>query len=312
MTPCRWNEQWTRNGVTVVRCETCGFIHQIPFPPAAHSTRLYHEGYYEEMKPDYSRIVQEDAGHFAFWAREKMEQAEALLSAGGTHIPGRVLDVGASFGQFLRHWAAAGWQCAGIEPSSLAAAQAAQIPGVHVVNALLEDTSPHTLGGPFHVVHMGEVLNHMRSPREALTLIHDAFMASGGVLIIETSNDFSQLQYAALQQTRQAVRQQDMWWITPDHVSYFSMDSLCALLEKCGFRIAVRDATFPMELFIMQGDNYLDAPQTGRQCHKRRVAADLNLGRGPQGGLRRTLYRALAEQGAGRSLLVYAVKGTTE
>jgi len=59
-----------------------------------------------------------------------------------------------------------------------------------------------------------------------------------------------------------------------------------------------------MELFLLMGDNYVDNPEVGKQCHQKRVNFELSIPK----ELRRNLYNKLAELGLGRDCIIYARK----
>ena len=65
------------------------------------------------------------------------------------------------------------------------------------------------------------------------------------------------------------------WYCPPQHLSYFSYDSLVALLEATGFEVEVRMADFPIEVFLFnEHSNYAKIRQRGRAAHDTRVAVD--------------------------------------
>ncbi len=66
--------------------------------------------------------------------------------------------------------------------------------------------------------------------------------------------------------------------------------------------------SFPMEAFLLMGDNYVGDPALGRASHAKRKRFDLALEQAGFGEARRALYRALAEAGIGREAVVIAVK----
>ncbi|MEJ0044291.1 MAG: hypothetical protein WDM81_19650 [Rhizomicrobium sp.] len=80
------------------------------------------------------------------------------------------------------------------------------------------------------------------------------------------------------------------------------------LLERLGFDIAEKTTSFPMEAFLLMGDNYRADPALGRACHNKRKKFDLALDAAGLKETRRSLYRALAEAGIGREAVVIAVK----
>jgi hypothetical protein len=93
------------------------------------------------------------------------------------------------------------------------------------------------------------------------------------------------------------------WWVAvPDHVNYFDHASIGALVERAGFEIVQRSADFPMELFLLMGDDYRTDPAVGREVHERRRRAEMAL----EPATRRALGQAWAAAGIGRNALVVA------
>lgn len=111
-------------------------------------------------------------------------------------------------------------------------------------------------------------------------------------------NDFTELQICAQKKT---VRRQ--WWVAiPDHVNYFNCESIAHLVESRGFKVLKMITDFPMELFLLMGDNYINNPQIGSECHKKRVKFELSISH----TLRRKLYQNLANVGVGRDITLWA------
>jgi hypothetical protein len=78
--------------------------------------------------------------------------------------------------------------------------------------------------------------------------------------------------------------------------------------EKCGFEVLHHESTFPIDLFLLMGDNYIKDDTLGRQCHKKRKQFDMNLFESGQDGLRKDLYSAFAKIGIGSEIVMYARK----
>ena len=129
-------------------------------------------------------------------------------------------------------------------------------------------------------------------------------MDPGGVMCLTVPNDFSPLQIAA-----QDGKGHAPWWIAPPHhLNYFDFDSLEALLTRLGLKPVDRLTSFPMEAFLLMGDDYVADPATGKACHRRRMNFDLAFEAAGIGDVRRRLYGALAAAGIGREATVIAVK----
>lgn len=212
-----------------------------------------------------------------------------------------VLDIGAGIGELLGSMKSRGFMTTGIEPSKEACLYA-QEKGLNVLE--------HTLGswvdyhraeapGRANAITLLNVLEHVPQPAQALENCHE-LLADDGIICIRVPNDFSAIQDAVIAKTGGT-----RWWIAaPDHISYFSRPSLTSLLNECGFKVELSSCDFPIDWFLLMGDDYLNTPGVGAECHKRRKAFELSL----PGPVRRQMYRSLSEAGFGRNLVIYARK----
>ena len=83
-------------------------------------------------------------------------------------------------------------------------------------------------------------------------------------MVIRVPNDFSELQSAA----KRSRGKNKQWWVKlPDHINYFDFDSISKLLTNNRFHVVDELGDFPMEFFIMFGDDYIDNPEVGKWCH---------------------------------------------
>ena len=152
---------------------------------------------------------------------------------------------------------------------------------------------------PFDGIVLLNVLEHVPDPATLLGDVTSA-LAPGGILVVRVPNDFSALQEAA--HRRLGGRR---WWIAiPDHVNYFDHASIAGLVERIGLDVVDRSADFPMELFLLMGDDYRDDPVVGHAVHDRRRRAELAM----DPATRRALGRAWAAAGVGRNALIVARK----
>ena len=96
------------------------------------------------------------------------------------------------------------------------------------------------------------------------------------------------------------------WWVAPpNHLNYFSKDSLVNLLESLGFKIEICEASFPLEMFLLFGDNYVKDGDLGSSCHKKRVNFEQNLRKQGKSSTLKKFYRSLAELNLGRQITVF-------
>jgi SAM-dependent methyltransferase len=227
----------------------------------------------------------------------RYETLEKLLGK-----PGRILDVGSGPGLFLARGRERGWQVSGVEPSREAAAYSRDSLGLEILEAFLDDSTAPGLG-KFDALNLSLVLEHLPDPAGMLRLVHD-MLVPGGMLCLVVPNDFNPFQRVASGQLGIAP-----WWVAPPHhLNYFQRSSLQRLLSKSGFEVLHHENTFPIDLFLLMGDNYVGDDALGRDCHRRRMTFEINLRRSGRQDLLEQLYVRLAELDLGRELVFFARK----
>jgi hypothetical protein len=99
------------------------------------------------------------------------------------------------------------------------------------------------------------------------------------------------------------------WWVAPPHhINYFNFKSLTGLVERCGFEVVHKESTFPIDLFLLMGDNYIGNDETGRKCHTKRMNFEKSMSLSGSDSLLENLYSNFAKQGIGREVVLYAKK----
>jgi SAM-dependent methyltransferase len=282
-------------GHPVIDCGPCGFAHFWPRPGPAELAVYYRERFYEtHSPPDWA---DKEEAEQPYWEIEYADRLAAFQEVRGSQA-GRLLDVGCGAGWFLAHAAQRGWDVVGIEASRSMWERASRLAPV-VLGTFPEVDL--TESGPFDAVHLKLVMEHVPDPLSFLEEVR-RLMAPGGVLCVEVPNDFNPLQRAV----REELGKPPWWVVYPTHVNYFTFDSLERMLARMGFDPRLREATYPMEWFLLQGVDYVGRDDVGRQCHGQRMALEMSLERSGLSHLRRGFRRWLAAQGVGREAVVYA------
>jgi SAM-dependent methyltransferase len=284
-------------GFDVVDCITCQFKHVTPIPTVEQLEQVYRHEYYTAEKPLYLEHVRQDLDWWNVVFASRFDTFESALSADRR----RILDVGSGPGFFLKHARDRGWSTLGIEPSSRAAAHAKEM-GLDIVEDFLSPQTAPQLG-KFDVVHLSEVLEHIPDPAALLRIVHD-LLNPGGLIYVEAPNDYSPFQEVL----RSSMGFAPWWVVPPHHINYFDFGSLAGLLRRCSFDIVLQEATFPIDMFLLMGDNYIGNNELGRATHAKRKRLELALAAGGKTDLKRALYRKLAEVGIGRDICMYGRK----
>jgi len=278
-----------------------GYRRLDPIPTTSEIEAFYENEYYELVQrelraPDVARSLRGDreADEQRDWmANTLYADFRDLLREHGTG--NRVLEVGCGTGDLMMNLREGGFEVTGVEIAATAAEHARQR-GLDVHHGSFEDYAASLADGrSFGAVVFMNVLEQLRDPVHAIKLANHV-LRPGGIVLIRSGNEFNPLQLAA-----QQLRDAEPWWVSmPDQINYFSFESLSKLLATCGFSTAYAQSDFPMELFLLMGDDYVGTPEVGRACHRRRVAFENNL----PTNTRRALYRAFAEAGIGRCTLM--------
>lgn len=150
---------------------------------------------------------------------------------------------------------------------------------------------------------MVNVLEHVPEPLSLLRRLRNA-LRPGGVLCVTVPNDFSALQRAFLK-----VKGHRPWFVClPDHLNYFSFDTLAHAFEQTGYEVKDRAALYPLELFLLQDLDYIAEPSLGPVAHQRRVMFEENLKAAGMTDVLDHFYRTLAAGGYGRDVMMVAAK----
>lgn len=281
-------------GKEVIDCAVCKFKHVNPIPTPEELEKLYAKEFYSAKKPNYLKDSEEDID----WWMETYRNYFSLLKK---HTKGRkLLDIGSGPGYFLKCGQEEGFDVTGIEPSS-DAAKYSQKMGLKVVNDTFNSESAKTLG-KFDIVTMNLVLEHIPDPKSFLGDIHKILKPSG-LLFVLSPNDYSPFQ---------RILNQNLgfkpWWVSPEqHLNYFDFDSISKLLKSSGFLPVGKTTTYPMEMFLLSGDNYIGKRTVGRKCHKKRKTFEMNLLKN-NSELFNKFYQSLADNGLGREFVVISKK----
>lgn len=285
-----------KDGYKVIACEACAFAHAIPIPDDKTLNEFYAKKYYQSTKPDYAQQHAKDREWWDLVYRERYTRFETILGR-----PGKILDVGSGPGFFLASGAEIGWDVTGIEPSEDASEYARQL-GVNCITANFDSSSAANLGF-FDVVQINQAIEHIPNPDQMIELCR-SLLKPGGLICIVAANDFNPLQQVAM-----SLHDASDWWvIPPEHVNYFSLETLSSLVARCGFEIVEETATFPIDLFLLMGDNYIGNPSVGKACHERRKRLEFAFEAYGLQTLKGNIYRSLAALGLGREIEVIGRK----
>lgn len=279
--------------------EKFGYKMLTPVPTKEELDEYYSKKYYESMKEknkqSLDRFINDnnDSKSELEWL-ENTEYEDAFLIFNKYFPSGELLDIGCGTGELLGYMKEKGFNVTGIEPSKIAS-EKGHNKGFNIHNC---DLFSFSTDKKFDIINMTNVLEHIPNPDEVINKCKE-LLKKGGLIRIKVPNDFNELQLEAVKNLNKSE-----WWIAiPDHVNYFSFDSLTNLLRSENFDVINKLTDFPMELFLFMGDDYQSDKNLGKSCHNRRKNFELNI----SGDLRRKIYQSFEQIGLGRNIIVYAI-----
>jgi SAM-dependent methyltransferase len=209
-----------KDGYSFYCCRDCGLVFVHPIPEAGAIKGLYSkESGYQANKEDISRCVQ---------STKKDRTIIAYLKS--NFLGGKVLDVGASSGDFLFLAKEAGLETYGVEINERTGS-VAQARGLNVFIGSFEEAP--LVAKSFNAIFLGDVIEHMPDLRILLEKCKD-LLVPGGSLIISTPN----LDSFWARSTWFLYKHFGIPWsvLTPPHHLYqFREDNLDLFLLSYGF-----------------------------------------------------------------------------
>lgn len=195
----------------IVRCERCGHMQVAAFPLEAQLDEAYAE-------VSDGAYLDEEEGQRATAAR--------ALARIERHVErGRLCDLGCWAGFLVSEAQCRGWEASGVEPSAFAVRFARERLGLDVQQGTLD--SAELPSEHFDAVVLGDVIEHLPDPAEALRRI-GSLLVPGGVVYLALPDAGSRVARAL----------GSRWWsVLPTHVQYFTRGSMARLLERGGYRL---------------------------------------------------------------------------
>ena len=293
----------------IINCDKCQFIHVMPLPSELELSKLYKREYYTKVKPNYIKKYQKEIDYWNLIFDEKLDFLETKIKTQTRSI----FDIGSGSGYFLLRAKEKGWAVDGVEPNLIAADHSRKI-GVPVINDFFGNVNIHTMK-KFNAINLFDVLEHVHNPIEVLENCYK-LLKPKGVIVIEVPND-----YNPLQKIVQNTLKKEEYWLTVltksrnyhwaskmDHLNYFNFQSLNRILKRLDFKIIYQQSTFPLELFLLMGDDYLKSEKIGKKIHQKRMNLEKRLLSQKNQHLKKELYEKFAEIGIGRTAVIYAQK----
>lgn len=202
----------------IVQCQRCKFVYENPRPILDDLFTLYDTAYFDHLTDNAVRNLEITKLNLSDINFDEYENG--LLDKGK-----RILDVGCEKGTFLKYMQERGWSCYGVELGDEAYNMASKNKALKVYHGELVDANFKS--DFFHVIHLGNVIEHVSNPLEVLKECH-RILKEGGLLIVVTPN------YGSISRLLWGSARRDFIAI---HVCFFSKKTLKRTLVEIGFDV---------------------------------------------------------------------------
>jgi len=279
-----------------------GFYTADPIPTKEEVDAFYKKEFYDSNSKYFnnsSLLIQEQQSDFFNSRWEKIYDLSKSFFKSEL-LDKKVFDIGFGFAQALIYFKNKGIKVAGLEPSDEGVKYAKEQGINNAYQCSIENLEE--VKDKHDIVLLLNVLEHLRDPKKVLLDIKSNVLNKNGLLVIDVPNDFNDFQIAA----NNEYDLNEWWFYPPNHINYFSHDSLKSLLKSCGYKIEYCTSSFPLDLFLLFGDNYVGNPELGRECHNKRVNFERLMIKHNKKEKLNAFYESLAELNLGRSISIYA------
>lgn len=229
------------------RCRNCGLVMNTPV--GSTMARDYYGEDYDGLYENYYRNFRQKQ------FRDALHRLQAVVFPSK-----RVLDVGCSYGWFLKAAKAQGFDPVGAEPSEKVFGKVTANEPFEIYNCGIEGIP--RINGTFGLITMWNVFEHLKEPRIALDLAH-AKLDTQGVLLIcvpDFSGLITRMAFLAHTLTLGKLRRHllSLYQMDNDfpHLFHYSRKSLETMLRKNRF-----------EPFLAWGQDIVDTDNVGERIH---------------------------------------------
>lgn len=236
----------------VVKCENCDFVYTNPRPYGEELSKYYPDevGYFKAVsvkekvgktfnlkKKLYNKVLGTYLGYSRLSNSNWLERVLLLpvylwvkRNWEITGMPrfrenGKLLEIGCSYGLYLKQMKELGWEVVGVEPNQKAANFGCKEYRVRIIGDTFENAN---ITGKFDVIVMRMVLEHLPSPSKALEKASELLKEDGKLIIIVP--DFSGIEFRLFKKYCYALQ-------VPTHLNHFTPSTITQYCNKYRFKV---------------------------------------------------------------------------
>jgi SAM-dependent methyltransferase len=278
-----------------------GYLEVAERPTEQNLRDYYANQYYQNEHANYRKVYSDlELGVI----KKRVElRASTALDLRKSHNKGRLLDVGCGEGFTLAYFRELGWDIKGVDFSKAGVEQmnpscayaVTQGDVFYILSQYIESSAK------FDLIWLGNVLEHVLDPIGLLKSLKN-LLVGDGVLVITVPNDGNRYH----EELFESKAIENRFWIAiPDHISYFTKESLKNLATYTKWHCRKIQGDFPIDFYLAHpGSNYVKDRTKGGDAHKARLILENIIA---QSGIdnANSFYETLASVGLGRNITAY-------
>lgn len=277
-----------------------GYYSILNMPSSNELKEFYENKYFQEGSGNYYHSYTDDE---LIFEENKAKVSEYILNKLNSKKKKSILDVGSGEGFFGRYFFKNQYHLKTLDFSSYAISHH----NPKLISTLIQGDIFDSLNTilksdvKYDFVNLSNVLEHVVDPIELLTKLK-SLLTKESLLKISVPNDYSEFQNFLLDKNYTM----NTWLCPPEHLHYFTFESLKNLLEDLGYEIEISMGEFPIEIFLTNEEsNYVHDKNKGKNAHKARIEADNFLfSKGIEPYI--NFYKASANLGFSRQVIIFA------
>jgi SAM-dependent methyltransferase len=211
---------------TIDRCDSCGFGFVNPRPSLAYLLAYYEGTTSIANGPQTLAAVLADEKASPNSSIDAKAMLDRIVALGPPPQGRRLLDVGSGYGFFTAAALQKGYAVEAIELGTLQQQISREMTGVAPSATAFEEVT--LSGSAFDVILMSQILEHAHDIGRWLEKCRE-LLVTGGVLAIALPN-FDSL-------ARRLLQEREPFICPPEHLNFFTAQSLTTLVEAHGFRV---------------------------------------------------------------------------
>lgn len=280
-----------------------GFLELRTKPSLQELSDYYEKNYYQNESASYRKSysnIEKEIINLRVMQRATM--ARSFLGI-ASRMNGRMLDVGCGEGFALSYFHALGWQVSGIDFSSSGVEHMNPhcLPFVKQGDVFIQLQNLINTNNKYNIVWLSNVLEHVLDPVSLLSSLHN-LVDPDGLLVVTVPND-GNFYHESLYKSGDIPNR--FWIAIPDHISYFTKESLNRIATATKWDCLELQGDFPIDWYLAnKTSNYVTDRSLGPSAHKARLMLEQLIGLAGTDAANR-FYSSLAEVGFGRNLTAY-------